>query len=431
MVRVLIVTPVYPPLISVGGGVAITYGQLYDKLIARGNKVTVLSGRLYNVDHCTTNLYSSFPILLPSLANLKLFYRHFKENDVVVCPDTTLLPFLLFFSHLTETPLLCNLHTNFRMVLEGGSWAGRNLAAPIMDTFCGWTSRIAPLCYTTSPSYKAVCDSRGYKVDGVFSPRIKLGVFEEKDDPKVVAEARKWLTDEAPEEKKGSVLIFIGRWSHEKRIHLLVKCKPSNCVLAIVGDGPKKEADKIDELHDPANGVVVKRGMVNQERLRVLYKASDYLVSASAFETLGMTVAEAHLCGTPVIVQNAAGFITQVVEGENGFLVDFDDPETYLPVVQKAVDHPPSAAQIRKTVEQRWDGDLENLDDVVEKMATLRKEDWNCIKPPMWLAWIMVVLHFVAYRIMSWPFLVDKKYVVDWRGKLKNPAGSDRLKKIR
>ena len=49
-----------------------------------------------------------------------------------------------------------------------------------------------------------------------------------------------------------------------------------------------------------------------QHRLRVLYKAADVLVSASKFETLGMTVIEAQLCGTPAVVQNAAGFVTQV-----------------------------------------------------------------------------------------------------------------------
>ena len=71
--------------------------------------------------------------------------------------------------------------------------------------------------------------------------------------------------------------------------------------IVIVGDGPEEEAVKVSKLANNKN-VIVHRGMVNQERLRVLYKAADFLVSASKFETLGMTVAEAGVCGTPVIV---------------------------------------------------------------------------------------------------------------------------------
>ena len=44
--NVLIITPVFPPFISVGGGVAITYGALSEKLSNRGHNVTVISPRL-------------------------------------------------------------------------------------------------------------------------------------------------------------------------------------------------------------------------------------------------------------------------------------------------------------------------------------------------------------------------------------------------
>jgi glycosyltransferase involved in cell wall biosynthesis len=406
--KVLIITPVYPPFVSVGGGVAITYGALYDKLSARGHEVTVVSPRLENCDHGETNLYLGQPVMWSSLSNMKLFWRLFQEHDVAVCPDETQLPFYIFFSHLTGTPLLFNMHTNFRMVLEGGSFAARWLAAPIMDNALKYLSWMASMSMTTSPSYRDVLINRGFRVNGVFSPRIKLAVFEKRTETdEEIAEARKWLIgDQVPYTPK-CVLIFAGRWSHEKRINLLPKALPEGCVLAVVGDGPRSQAKKIEKLHDPKNGVVVHKGIVNQKRLATLYRASDFLVSASAFETLGMTVAESVLCGTPVIVQAAPGFTTQVVEGENGFLVDFtrlDAKERVAECIARA----PSHQQVLKTAETRWDADLPNLEDIVERLADKPKEEWDCIKPPMWFYWIAIVLYFFAWRIMSWPFVIWK-----------------------
>ena len=103
--KILIITPVYPPIVSVGGGVAITYGALYDKLTDRGHQVTVISPRLENVDHGETNLYLGQPVIWSSISNLRMFWKLFKENDVVVCPDETQLPFFIFLSQLLSTSL--------------------------------------------------------------------------------------------------------------------------------------------------------------------------------------------------------------------------------------------------------------------------------------------------------------------------------------
>ena len=129
-----------------------------------------------------------------SRSNLRMFAQRIAEADVCVCPDNTLLPFLIFISHWKKVPLLSNMHTNFGMVLKGGSFVARHVAAPIMDTLSVVCSHLAALTFTTSPSYQAVLDKRGARVSGVFSPRIKLGVFETEDSEETIAEARKWLT---------------------------------------------------------------------------------------------------------------------------------------------------------------------------------------------------------------------------------------------
>jgi glycosyltransferase involved in cell wall biosynthesis len=425
--KVLLLTPVYPPFVSVGGGVAITYGALHDKLVDRGHECVVVSPRLGNCDHGETNLYAGQPVMLTTWSNIKMFKQRFEEADVVVCPDETQMPLYCFLAHWTGTPLLFNMHTNFRMVLEGGSMAARWLAAPIMDSCLRLFSYLAPKTMTTSPSYRDVLRRRWFRVGGVFSPRIKLGVFEkEPKSAEEVREARKWLIGGQVPFEPRKVLIFAGRWSHEKRINLLPKALPEGCVLAIVGDGPQSQAKKIEKLHDPQHGVVVHRGIVDQARLAVLYRASDFLVSASAFETLGMTVAESHLCGTPVIVQAAPGFTTQVIEGENGFLIDFAAANARQRVEQ-CMEATPSHKQVLETTRRRWDEGFPNLEDVVEDLADTTKQDWDCVKPPIYLYLVFTVLFLCLYLVMSWPFVIRTGYNSFSRV---DPSGS-REKKLR
>ncbi len=362
--------------------------------------------------------------------------RHVDECDVIVCPDNDLLMFLIFFSYwkckasfsldfsptnylltsppllfpnrYTAKPLLSSTHTNFKVLFEGSGPVGKYVAAPLIDPFFMLFSQLATETWTTSPSYKDVLTERGYQIKGVFSPRIKLSVFEKTDSAEEVAAAREWLTAGV---KCDYVMISAGRWSREKRINLLTGAIPENCCLAIFGDGPGVEAEAVMALHDPKKRIIVHRGMVNQDRLRVLYKACDFLLSASEFETLGMTVAEAHLCGTPVIVQNAAGFTTQVVQGQNGFLVDFASADI-LETVKHCVANKPTKAMIADTVSKRWDYNLPNLEEVVENLATKNKpSEWNNLgsKIPLFLWGVFIVCYYLLYRTLSFPFVHDKR----------------------
>ena len=153
--------------------------------------------------------------------------------------------------------------------------------------------------------------SRGVSCIGAFSPRIKTAVFEGIEDSAAdLWKARKWMLGQSDDEEKENaakftkpcgdgycLLLCVGRMSPEKRIPLLVQALPppppeggTRYTLCVVGDGPIGE--EIEALHAPERGIIVRRGMVRQSRLRVLYKAADFLVSASHFETLGMTCLE-------------------------------------------------------------------------------------------------------------------------------------------
>jgi len=121
-----------------------------------------------------------------------------------------------------------------------------------------------------------------------------------------------------------------GRWSAEKRIHLLLDVVPKDCALVIVGDGTSEYCKDLLNKAGPAAGrpnVLALRKMLNASDLRVAYSAADLFLSASNFETLGNTIIEAWCSGTPVAVQPAQGHLEFVKDGVNSWFVDYDSPD--------------------------------------------------------------------------------------------------------
>lgn len=329
--KVLIVSPVFTPHIANGGGVAITYGALEKQLLARGCDVKVLSPRRGSLEGWAPDYYDTFSCINPCLSNLWKLWKEVENTDIVVCPDNSVLLYVALYTMLLNKPFQYNVHTN---VPDAARHSGAPMVLVAMiDLFFKVSSWLATDVYTTSFSYEQRLKAIGYNCTGTFSPRFKTAVFEEPDTEEAMAEAREWMTDGDVDKP---LLLFVGRWSAEKQIELLVETKPARANLCIVGDGP--QGDELELLHDPANGVIVKRGIVNQARLRVLYKACDVFVSASKFETLGMTVCESILCGTPVVVENANGFKSQVKNGINGYLCYFDNHDETRELIDRVLD---------------------------------------------------------------------------------------------
>jgi glycosyltransferase involved in cell wall biosynthesis len=124
-----------------------------------------------------------------------------------------------------------------------------------------------------------------------------------------------------------AIMLYAGRWSAEKRIHLLFDAVPESCALVIVGDGTSEYADTVANAGPPSNrpNVLPLRKMLDGAELRKAYAASDLFLSASNFETLGNTIIEACCSGTPCAVQPAQGHLEFVKDGVNSWFVDYDD----------------------------------------------------------------------------------------------------------
>jgi glycosyltransferase involved in cell wall biosynthesis len=82
------------------------------------------------------------------------------------------------------------------------------------------------------------------------------------------------------------------------------------------------------------------------------------MIYPSRLEPFGLAPLEANACGTPVIGLAEGGVRETVVHGENGLLVPNARPETIAAAIQKIINDPELAAQLRRqcrpAVLARW-----------------------------------------------------------------------------
>ncbi|MCL2143207.1 MAG: glycosyltransferase [Methanomassiliicoccaceae archaeon] len=118
------------------------------------------------------------------------------------------------------------------------------------------------------------------------------------------------------------VALYVGRLSFEKNIDTIINALRyvENVKLLIAGKGPAAaslaEAAKEAGVADR----VIFAGFVADDELPQLYAAADAFVSASRFETQGLSVLEALACGLPAACAAERAFKDVINDGVNGFL---------------------------------------------------------------------------------------------------------------
>lgn len=135
------------------------------------------------------------------------------------------------------------------------------------------------------------------------------------------------------------VAIHVGRISYEKELDMVVRAMLNiDAKLLIAGKGPAKADIEglVNELG--LQDKVVFAGFVPDSELPAYYNAADIAVSASKFETQGLSILEAMASGKPVACRNGRAFAEIVHDEENGYL--FDDVDGCIEAMEKAFDAP-------------------------------------------------------------------------------------------
>ncbi|MDR0508411.1 MAG: glycosyltransferase [Candidatus Methanoplasma sp.] len=175
---------------------------------------------------------------------------------------------------------------------------------------------------------------------------------------------RHGLTDE-------KVVIHVGRVSFEKNIGVPIKAVkhlPENIKLMIVGKGPAFQEMKDLVKAEGLEHRVIFTGFVPDDELPLYYSAADIVVSASRFETQGLTIAEAMACGIPAACSDGRAFLDVVEEGVNGYFFK-DTPEQCAGAIMKCLENKDRIApNARRTAEEY------SMEVVGRKITTLYEE---------------------------------------------------------
>jgi glycosyltransferase involved in cell wall biosynthesis len=121
------------------------------------------------------------------------------------------------------------------------------------------------------------------------------------------------------------LLLYVGRVSPEKQIDQIKSVLEAIPLarLAIVGDGPSREALKAHFAGTKTNFVGYLEGL----ELAAAFASADAFVFPSRTETLGLVLLEAMAAGCPVVAARSGGIPDIVTDGVNGYLFEPDDPQ--------------------------------------------------------------------------------------------------------
>jgi D-inositol-3-phosphate glycosyltransferase len=140
------------------------------------------------------------------------------------------------------------------------------------------------------------------------------------------------------------MILFVGRIEPLKGLDTLLKAmsclqkKESRPVhLAIIGGDPSASPEEMNSemarLKNLCEALgldqsVVFLGVRDQDKLSYYYSAAEVVVMPSHYESFGMVALEAMACGTPVIASEVGGLAYLVRDGETGFTIPAEEPET-------------------------------------------------------------------------------------------------------
>lgn len=148
------------------------------------------------------------------------------------------------------------------------------------------------------------------------------------------------------------LVVFVGRLQPFKGPDIAVQAMARlrrmvpDARLAIVGgDSPRGSRGERMRLRLLARRLGTSEAITFMEpvphrELPQLYRAADVVVVPSASESFGLVALEASACGTPVVATAVGGLRLIVRDGENGYLVDRRDADSFAAALSRVLADP-------------------------------------------------------------------------------------------
>jgi glycosyltransferase involved in cell wall biosynthesis len=427
--RALVCVQFFPPLCKIGGGVSKRYKALCKALIdglgweillctpvavAEAHDPDIerwlISGALRHIKvHAFTQSSGDGKITYLDLFGLYNAIRIscavcFGGCDICITED---IPFRFHLFLLTRSVGLPSVTTSHTDATHLSSYQS-NLVMRL-----GWAVHMASAHVVTvhasvSRVYAELMRTRyGIPVQAIWPPILWDDAFQrpvQDFTERAAAERGRWVRLLGFEPT--SILLSAGRWSAEKRLHLLIEAVPEGCALVVVGDSTSPYADEIEATE--RGNVLALRKMLNAEELRTAYAACDMLISASNFETLGNVVIEAWCAGVPVAVQPEQGHLEYVEDNFNSYFVDFDrsaEAKQRLQAILTAGPRSAIAAELDRVGERFRTLDFpRELNSALLEPALKEASEWSR-RGPSCILELLTRLFFFFVWFVTWPIM--------------------------
>ncbi len=327
-----------------GGGAEVHLHQVFTRIAAMGNTVTVLCSSIpgFPAEEDLDGLHivrrgsrSLFNFAVPRA------YRELRQSrqfDVVV-DDMNKIPFMA--ERYVDEPVCGIVHHLFGASVFHEVDPVSALYVSLMEARALRRYRRDHVPFiAVSPSTRDDMIRRGYPNDllRLVSLAVDHTFFQSSGAPK------------SPEPLIG----YVGRVKRYKSIDHVIDALPAiraqvpSVRLIIVGEGDdRKRLEQLVRARDLHEAVEF-TGYVSETRKVDLLQAMWALVMPSSKEGWGLTVTEANACGTPAIVSDVPGLRDAVVDGETGLLFRYGDRVALAERVIRLLTNAPMRTALRE-----------------------------------------------------------------------------------
>jgi glycosyltransferase involved in cell wall biosynthesis len=250
-----------------------------------------------------------------------LFFRRLGEfhPDIIHIVDPVAFgPTGLAAARWLNIPIVSSYHTNLASYC---SHFGFPLFTRPMWSYNRFVHNQCALTFCPSPSTAAILRAQGFERLRIWSRGVDTMHF--SPGYRSLALRAQWL-DARADLEDAVILLYVGRISWEKNLHLLIQAYQRmdhrRCHLVIVGNGPA-----FAEVQSQLQGFPVTfTGYLTGEDLAAAYASADLFAFPSYTETFGQAVLEAMASGLPVVGLSAQGVCDLVRHGRSGLLLNIE-----------------------------------------------------------------------------------------------------------
>lgn len=149
-------------------------------------------------------------------------------------------------------------------------------------------------------------------------------------------------------------LLYIGRFEERRNLPfvidvfsaVLARCPAARLYMIGTGDADYVQMVERHMEETGTAGHIVRQERMEQQYLAQVYRSADIFLLPTHYEIFGMVLLEAMYYGNAVLTTRNGGSDTLIRDGENGFVLDAEDPSVWADRILQLYDAPEERALI-------------------------------------------------------------------------------------